>query len=86
MAATVRDGTLNATRIDGTLFGGALRGNAVLGAGAPNRIQAALDIKGMDVGKASLRGDGKRAWPPARWQGLSSSPRPGGASPTWFPP
>ena len=53
VAATVRDGTLNATRIDGTLFGGVLKGKAVLGAGAPNRIQAELDIKGMDVGKAS---------------------------------
>ena len=59
LAATVRDGTLNATRIDGTLFGGALKGNAVLGAGAPNRIQAALDIKGMDVGKASRAVTGK---------------------------
>ena len=59
LAATVGDGTLNATRIDGTLFGGVLRGNAVLGAGAPNRIQAALDIKGMDVGKASRAVTGK---------------------------
>ena len=53
VAATLRVGTLNASRIDGTLFGGALKGNAVLAAGSPNRIQAALDIKGMDVGKAS---------------------------------
>ena len=59
VAATLGDGTLNATRINGTLFGGALKGNAVLGAGALNRIQAAIDIKGMDVGKASLAVTGK---------------------------
>ena len=59
VVATVRDGTLNATRIGGTLFGGALRGNAVVGAGAPNRIQAAIDIKGMDVGQASRAATGK---------------------------
>ncbi|MCH7487159.1 MAG: AsmA family protein [Proteobacteria bacterium] len=59
LAATVRDGTLNATRIDGTLFGGVLRANAVLEAGPPNRIQAALDIKGMDVGQATRAVTGK---------------------------
>ena len=59
LAATVNNGILNANRLTGYLFGGELDANAIVNATAAPRIETALNIKNMDVGKASQAVSGK---------------------------
>ncbi len=62
LSVTARDGVVRADQISAILFGGALKGKASVSPGPKgNRIEAALDLGGVDVGRASEALTGKRA-------------------------
>ena len=59
LAATLTDGVLNVNRLTGTVFGGALQANAVVNANGRPKLDGALAVKGVDVGRATRAVTGK---------------------------
>ena len=59
LAATLAGGVLNVSRLTGTVFGGALQANAVVNANGRPKLDAALAVKGVDVGRATRAVTGK---------------------------
>ncbi len=59
LAATLTGGVLNVNRLTGIVFGGALQANAVVNANGRPKLDAALAVKGVDVGHATRAVTGK---------------------------
>ena len=59
LAATLAGGVLNVSRLTGTVFGGALQANAAINANGRPKLDAALAVKGVDVGRATRAVTGK---------------------------
>ncbi len=61
LSLTAREGVVRAERISASLFGGALKGKASVSPGPKgNRIEATLDLGGVDVGRVGEALTGKR--------------------------